>query len=466
VRYALVSMLLACFSVAIGAEESMGPTELRDRVLSINPRLRSARLGVDEASGRLKAAKSAGLPTLSMELRSSYFANPSDGIVISAGEFGSLPLGTSTLSLPSTDVTVQDPQDPFYYYGAFSIDQSIWTWGKTESAVKLREKERELASVSALNAELSALTSLYKDLYSLSYQREALALARTQSELSRKMVASIAVSRDAGITTELDYQEARLNAEKADRSAAALEDSIRYLEDDIRAMADLDPGVSISTEALAQPPSLRELTLGRWQAQAEEENLDLRSAALAVELRGLSETLARQGAAGRPDLGANVKFGWAGSRLPGEDDWGDKGDWFLTATVAAKGTLLDFGKTSGSLAEASAAAKRASFDYARSRSQVSTAVSSSIARLETLWGDLDYAERTASFQDGKVHSAEAEREAGGVGDVDVLKAQIDRLSAVLDLSSARMRYSDACISLLALADPSQLRSGSAFAGKP
>lgn len=442
--------------------EILTPARLVELVQTSNPSVISARLGEKEATGRLESAKGARLPTVSVDSKASWIANPAEEVTLGAGSFGSLPVPSAAnpTLLPSSDVTIADAQDPFYYQAAFSLDQAVWTWGKLDAAVNTREKERLAAQTNGDRTEASALAELQRSLYALSYQREALSIVEAQRDLSARMLTSVAASRDAGAVTNLEYEEAVLNAEQLERSAESLADSISKLERNILFLAGLEPSGAyiVTTDGIEsgneKTPVLEDAEL--WTDQARSDNLDLLYASRSVDLRNAAANLARRQAAGKPDVGLNLRGGWNGSRLPGESDWDDKGDWFVTATVAVKGNLLDFGTSSGKVHEAEAAAARSVSDFNRAASQVVTAVETSLSTLETLSRDVEYKERLALFRSAKVKDAESRREAGAGTELSVMNAQSDHLSAVLDLAAARMQYADARVSFLLLASPSEL----------
>lgn len=453
--------LLALGGKAAG--ETLDANRLMELARVSNPSLVSARLGEAEAAGRLEAARGALFPTLSLDSRASWIANPEDAVRIDAGSFGSIPVPSPVVPtlLPATDVTIAEEQDPFYYSAALSMDQALWTWGKIPAGIALREKEGLAARTNGNRAETSTLADLQKALYALDYQREALSIMETQMELSDRMLSSLALSRAAGAVTDLDYDSAALDAERLKRSAANLSDSVAKSERYITLLAGLDPAGNyrISTGGLPEIPDIGGTTLTEWARRARAENLDLAYASQAVEIRNAAAELSRLQGAGRPDVGLNLRAGWNGSRLPGEEDWSDKGDWFVTVSVAAKGNLVDFGVSSGKIRESEAAADRAAADFAWTAAQVDSAVATSLSSLETLRADLDYKERRVAFQDAKVRDAEARLTAGAATELAVLEAQSEHLSAVLDQASARMQYTDAWVSFLLLAAPAELGRG-------
>jgi len=435
------------------------PNILVELTKSNNGTVVSARLSQREAEGRLTSARGAGLPTVSLDSRMSWIANPTDAVTLAAGSFAQLPT-----ALPSTDMTIMDAQDPFYYSAALSVDQALWTWGKVSAAVETRDRERLMAGADADRAEASALADLYRSLYALAYQQEALSIVNSQGELSERMLASVASSRVAGVVTDLEYEDASLNAERISRSRASLEDSVRKLKRSVLLLAGIDPDgdYEISVEGLSETPAVPEATAAEWSARARSGNLDLAYAERGVDVRASAADLARKQASGRPDVGLNVRAGWNGSRLPGDDDWSDKGDWFATFTVAVKGSLLDFGASAGKIAEAEFAAARAVSDWESAVKSVDTAVGASLEALDTLRDEAEYCSRLAAFQEAKVIDAESRRSAGAGTELSVLEAQSDWLSAVLDSTGAMMQYTDACVSFLLLADPAEILSGTPF----
>lgn len=456
---ALVALGVLYASAA--SSETLTADQLIELVRTANSSVVSARLGEKEAAGRVKTARGALLPTVSMDAKGTWFANPSEAVTLNAGSFGSIPIPTpaNPTLLPSTDVTLLDAQDPFYYQAAFSFDQALWTWGKLDAAVKTREAELLAARTSGDRVEALALADVWRALYDLVFQREAFSLVEAQRDLSARMLASVAASRDAGAVTSLEYEEAVLNAENLERSAESLADSIAKLERSIVLMAGLDPAGSytVSTAGLdltADTGPSREDT-PQWTQRARSGNLDLLLASRTVDLRNCAAELARRQAAGKPDVGLNLRGGWNGSRLPGETDWDESGDWFVTASVAIKGTLLDFGVSSGKIQEASAAAERSASDFSWAASQVETAVENALASLHTLSRDVEYRERVAAFRASKVLDAESRLEAGAGTELSVMNAQSEHLSAVLDLAEARMHYTDAWVSFLLLAAPAE-----------
>lgn len=436
---------------------------LHAEVVAANPLAVAARLATEESEGRLKTARAARMPTIAFESQSSWLANPSDAIELSEGELGVIP-GAPPVLLPSGDVIIQDAQDPLYFSRALSLTQPVWTWGKLSAAVELGEREVSLSRTDATRVEASALADLYKDLYALAYQREALSIVREQETLSRRMIESVAASRDAGVVTDLDYREAEIDAEQIRRNAERLEDSVALLERNVLTAAGhtVRDGLRVSTDALAFLPLVEPATLDAWTLRARVENLDAAAAEAASALAASAARLASMRAKGRPDAMLSLKGGWNGSRFPFQDEWDDKSDWFASATLVFRNTILDSGARDGEEASAAAAATKAAANYRNAVSEVDAAIESLYASMGTLEGDMLYYVRRAELKSARAAEKVAAREAGSGSDLTVLEAQVEHSTAVLDLASSRMRYSDTCISLLLLAAPSRLVSGSPF----
>jgi outer membrane protein TolC len=463
----VLALLEAFFLLSpVRAEEVLDPRRLREEVLTSNLDSAASRLGIREAEGRFETARASGRPTISLESGISYLANPSDAVILEQGSFGSLPTGTVPpyMPLPTENVTIVDAQEPFYYSASISLTQPIFTWGKVPALVDLREKEMTLARTEAQRTEAQVLVRMYRYLYDLLYQREALAVVKDQEELSKRMLVSIEASMKAGVATELDYEEAKIEMEQIRRSIEALENAVSNLERSILALTgrtDFE-GVSIRTDSLVPEPRLPQRDRETWKRLAREENLDLRTADGGTDLAEAAAVLAERQSAGRPDIGLSVKAGWSGSRLPGQEEWDDKGDWFLTVGIAAKGTLLDFGASEGSRKEKASAAEAVRMKYNRAVTDVDIAAERLYDILITLGEDIDYLERRVDLRSRRVTEKEAAEAAGAGSELSVLEAQNEHLIAVLDLTSARMQYSDTCISLLSLAMPSALLSGAPF----
>lgn len=457
---ALLPFMLIILFATEAQEKTYTPDELLSLVGQRNGGILASAAAIREADGRLLVAKGAGRPAIDLDTHVSYVAIPTDPVVIDAGSFGTI----ATSPLPVHDVTVLDASDPLYFSAAVNLNQVLWSWGKVQGAVALRESERNLASAQAVKAMTDASIQLYRSLYSLRARRELLAIVEEQERLARQMLSSIAASRDAGVITGLDYQDAALKVEGLSRTAASLRVAVDSLARDIATLAGIEEtGVfAISTEGLAPEPRFEASDLIAWKRKAKVENLDLAVADKAVEASLSAYELSKRSAAGKPDVGANLSFGASGYLPVGADGWEeDDIDLFLNVTIVVKGTLVDFGSSVGTMDSARASADKALAQRGDAERKIDSSIAALYATLEILRGDVEFAERRANWAEAKLADQTVKQDAGTMGDLDLLEARTDYLADVMDLTTKRMNYVDAVLNFLGVTSPGTVVSGEA-----
>lgn len=425
----------------------------------------SASAAVREAEARLAAARRAKFPVVGMDARASWIGNPSDAVVVSAGELGSIPSAAGLILLPGEDLTIYEAQEPLYYQVAFTVDQPLWTWGKLDAAASFRGAELSLAEARSAKAATESLASLYSKLYALRYQREALSLARVQVGLSALTVSAAKSSLDAGALTALEYRAAELEAEGLARTLARLEEGERALGREIESLAGLPRGASSEEgfgSGLRAAPAIPDLPLERWLRSAEAYGYDAAVAERAARTAERAALLSSLEAAGRPDVGLSLRGGWNGSRLPIQDGWEEKGDWFVGATVAVKGQLFDSGRGAADSRAAGAAADRARHEADAAAERLALAVASAYDTLSSLEADLRVSERRLGLERDAVEDAAARLDAGAIGEAELLRARSRLLAAQLEDVKLRTEYAGVCVGFLSLASPYEILSGAAF----
>lgn len=457
---ALIILAAGLLSAGRAQEPVYTPDELLRLLGSRNGDVRMADAEVKAAEGGLRTARGVGRPALGVDANLSWLAVPSDPVVIDEGAFGSV-MGTP---LPSQDVTVIESGDPLYFKAGVQLNQVLWSWGRVPGAVALRKAELELADALAGKARTESAVRLYKALYSLRADRQLLAIVEEQERLARRMLTSIAASRDAGVITSLEYQDAALNVEGFGRTAASLRAAVDSLVGEITALAGLEGEgpFTISTEGLAMEPRLGETDIGAWRRNARERNPDLIVADRALDASVSGYELSRRSAPGRPDIGLSLGFGASGYLPAFADSWEeDDIDFFLNLTVAVKGTLVDFGSSAGTVesAEAGVAKSRAQLDGAARR--LDSSVAALYTSLQALRGDVEYAERRVLWEEAMLADRVVRREAGSIGDLELLEARTEYLAGIMELTTKRMNYADAALTFLGMAAPETVRTGEA-----
>jgi outer membrane protein TolC len=461
-RFSVFAVMIFTFA-CIGAEQAeqliLKPEDARLLVLSNDAGVLSSEWDVKAAEGRVKSAEAAAYPHISRETHASWIANPTEAIVIETGEIASTPT-----PIPPQPLTIVDAQDPFYYSAALSLDMPVYTRGKLATQVEMREHELKKSRTGGVYSQVDAVARLFKNLYALMYHREALSLVQDQRELTARMLTALEGSMNAGAMTDLDYQEAVLNARKLDRTLASLSARIRSLEREIVTQTGMEDSiaVTVSTDGLSPEPKLAVKDGETWVRKALTENPSLKEASYSRDALNSMAKLAEKQSSPLPDMFLNITGGWNGSRLPFDSGWEDKGGWFMTVTIGSGGTLLDFGDRAGNVQEAQALAAKADEAYRAARENLVDAIYGLMDTLATLEGDVRYADALVDVNTRKMNDEFSKRDAGASSDLSTLKTQSEQLDSILDLVSLRMQYTDTAIDLLSLAAPYNVLNAEPF----
>jgi outer membrane protein TolC len=328
----------------------------------------------------------------------------------------------------------------------------------------MREHELKKSRTGGVYSQVDAVARLFKNLYALMYHREALSLVQDQRELTARMLTALEGSMNAGAMTDLDYQEAVLNARKLDRTLASLSARIRSLEREIVTQTGMEDSiaVTVSTDGLSPEPKLAVKDGETWVRKALTENPSLKEASYSRDALNSMAKLAEKQSSPLPDMFLNITGGWNGSRLPFKGGWEDKGGWFMTVTIGSGGTLLDFGDRAGNVQEAQALAAKADEAYRAARENLVDAIYGLMDTLATLEGDVRYADALVDVNTRKMNDEFSKRDAGASSDLSTLKTQSEQLDSILDLVSLRMQYTDTAIDLLSLAAPYNVLNAEPF----
>lgn len=298
-----------------------------------------SRLEVTGARAGLAEARAARLPGVDASAGAAWFANPTEGITIPAGEFGTVtdPGSTFPTRLPDQPVELVPDAESLGLSASITLDQPLFTWGKlragedaARAGVEASESRRELARRDVRRAVVSAYAGVAAARASEPLVREIVSILEERLSDARERLDAGATTRRTVLAEEAALAAAEVQLMRTRQGLRTAEATLEWLIG--REPGELDPPAlpeelpdeaRLVERARATHPRLAEL-----RATARQAEVQLRVAEASRPLL--------------PDIGLNVKAEVQGQRVPlVQANWIDTWDANLTVSVGVQTTLYD-----------------------------------------------------------------------------------------------------------------------------
>ncbi len=344
-RLALAAAFVAALTAApfaaapIDAQEPLSLGEAIELAQQASQSLERSRLEVTGARAGLAEARAARLPGVDASAGAAWFANPTEGITIPAGEFGTVtdPGSTFPTRVPDQPVELVPDAESLGLSASVTLDQPLFTWGKLEAgedaarvAVEASESRRELARRDVRRTVVSAFAGVVAARASEPLVAEIVGILEERLVDARERLDAGATTRRAVLAEEAALAAARSQLVRTRQGLRTAEATLEWLIG--REAGALDPP--------PLPESLPEEAELVARAQATHPRLaELRATARQAEVQLRVSEASRPPL---PDIGLNVKAEVQGQRVPlVQANWIDTWDANLTVSIGASTTLYD-----------------------------------------------------------------------------------------------------------------------------
>lgn len=425
--------------LCLPAQDSLTLSEAVQRALDHHPSLEAATARVHAAEASIAQARSGWMPHA---VYSESFQSGNNPVYV----FGSL-LTQHQFAAANFDLgTLNRPGALNNFQSQLSIDQKLYDFGATRSAVRAAELGRKMTEAERRRAELSVMAGVARAYHGVSLAEQGSKLAEEALKSAQADLGRASSLRKAGLATDSDVLSVQVHlsamAEQRARSAAGLTISRAALNDAIG--APLDEPHTLATPLEAPKP-----------LPGDADELEHRAAATRPEIAGakLSSDLASaQISCARSQYFPVI--GLHGVLEADRQNFVTKGggNWMFAAS--ARWTLFDGNGTRAAVAEASHKKEAADATARQVDSAVRLEVRQSIATL-------DASRDRVTVTDASVAQAEESmriirnRYSNGLanvtdllrGETALLEAKTRRLAALYDLRVAAVQLEAATGSL-------------------
>lgn len=305
---------------------------------------------VEKSRSRLAEARAKTLPSVSLEAAIAYLTNPPEGITVTAGELGTLPLPPPYNLLPDRDIVFLPDIEHTYFSLNASLNQPIYTWGKIAAGIQLASLE-----LAGSRAELELQKRDLRREAERAYAGALLArLSRPILEEMQAALVDIVTDREhsytEGLVTRQLLLEARADLAAVERRLLEAREGEQTALRTLLLLTGLEEQeLELTTPFREAPEELEEeVLLDRALARSGELELARTRIAQARE----KVRLERGGALLRPDLALIVELDVTGQKPPWTDsDWTDTWTWDLIFSLGTRVKLYDGGQARARVTE-------------------------------------------------------------------------------------------------------------------
>ena len=359
-----------------------------------SPRVQEAGAAVQSAAHRLRGARAAFGPALSLRIGTSFLSDAQ--ISVPAGALGELPPpvpGASPVKLPRTDTDVLGQADDFRYDLSAVLEQPLFTWGKIRSGVAMARAASGAALWAAESRNDEIRASIRIILESLTLLQRMISIADDQESIAERLVEITRRNVEEGFLLDTVARTAgdRLREVVLNRSVLHRERNELLLAlEEITGLSSLTPDdlvLPAVNHRIENPENPQEtdpfegiagFSPDELIAGAMNTNTDLRSLEALALLARKESDYARSASAPRPDLAFRVQFAYGGGFNRDPDDI--NGTWRFT--IGAKSTLFDSGRSRSAARSAQAEAVAAEARAEHARRQITTLIRSSLYAMQ------------------------------------------------------------------------------------
>ena len=450
----LVVLLGLAAALAVAPLAAQEPLTLEEAVALAQDASQSverSRLEVTGARAGLAEARAARLPSVDASAGAAWFANPTEGITIPAGEFGTVtdPGSTFPTRVPDQPVELVPDAERLGLSASLTVDQPLLTWGKlragedaARAGVEASASRRELARRDVRRAVVSAFAGVAAARAGEPLVEEIVGILEERLADARERLDAGATTRRAVLAEEAAVAAARSQLVRAHQGLQTAEATLEWLVGrEVGELAPAELPESLPAEAeLVERARTRHPRLAELRATARQAEVQLR--------------VAEASRPPLPDIGLSVKAEVQGQRVPlVQANWIDTWDANLTVSIGASATLYD-----GFANAAQQNASRSQYDRALSAvaeygDSLPVQVRRQMERYLVAQANLREARARAASAVEERRIAEVSYENELITRGDLLGARVGVLEAELSSIAARLAMAQSLAELEYLAGP-------------
>lgn len=413
--------------------------------------LERARIALDQSEADIQIARARGLPQITGQVSASYLVFPPEGIVLRAGELGTIPdPGGFPVRVPDSNVELVPDPEPTFFRVSATLSQALVTWGKVQAGIEAAALERDRLRVDATDRDRQLVTEVRRAYFGLVLARETALLLREAEETLEQITRDRREGFDAGVRTRQEVLEVEAELASVRRQRVSAEQGMRSARRGLSFL--LGREVPEGTELVSAPRrSAPEIA----EADALEESMrfspELRALGIQREQASVGLFVAeRTNRLRYPDIGLNVSAEVAGGRVPFSFNWRDSWDTDLTLTIASEFSLFDGGSQAARIRQAAGDLARATSGLIDAEDGLRIEVRERVEAVRVAEAELAEAEAGLRLAEERRSNAEVSFENDLITREDVLLARIGATVATLEVSAAAFQLESAVTHLEAL----------------
>lgn len=408
-----------------------------------NTRMAQAEQDIYSAQLTVKDAKSLYQPNIGYNFTTMYMANPPVGQMIVGTDDLLGQIGLPSNTAPNSYVTLYDGMDNSYYSGSLSLTQPLITCGKIPLAVKLAKTNSSLNEIKKSDLERQLETQLNVSLYTLYYINEIYKLVDEAQVDSDELVQISKDAYTAGIMSEQDYLDARIQAQEIDVQRKQLDTQYNNMLQSLRnlvGISDLEFSDIEFTPDENELYKYKDATVDALKSLATaDSNRTLQMVGKMKAAADIQEDLAWRSIYGAPDVFMNISAGYGGPKFPfAEVGWRQADNWSVNVVFTISGNLWDGGRTLNSIDKAKSNQKSADISYESTVQTIESAVEAAYNSMQMAISKSEYYSLKDENSQLKLNKLLIEQAEGGKSRSDILQQEVDMIQNNVQLTTEKI----------------------------
>ncbi len=453
----ILSLLLALTPIFCEEveEESSSYTfsQIKESMQSSNAELRKLNEVYKQSLLDVKDAKANYQPTIEALVTTTYMPNPPIGKTSLSVDELSSQLGISIPGAASGEyVTLYKGMKDLYYNVGVTITQPIFTWGKIPKSVKLYSEIASIRALSVKDTSDKLTVELKTRLTAECYMDELFTILDETKAKADELVDMSQAAYESGMLLKEDVTSAKISAMEVDVKKAELEKEYKDNLKSIKTISGLDELESTNIDYTVNEDEINAIAaLDKDDVLALVTRSD--SATISM-LKGqtrayeLKKEIAKASLYWKPDFALQVSLTYGGSAVPlVEKNWYRTDDYGLYITFAISTTIWDGGKKLNAVKYAESEVQGTIADYDNAIDELTTAAETNMSQIELSKAKIEYYSLKIEQEEEKLDLLNRQYEAGAISKTDVLKEEIELLSAKATMIQEKITLSQAAYTI-------------------
>lgn len=419
--------------------------EFSEQLFEHNLDLKALEQSVLQRSYEVELAEAERYPSIESQLSGTYIGNPAAPVYLYPEDVSSLiqwPEGISPSS-GGTPVRIYKGQERSYYRYELTLRQPVFTWGKLDDQVALREGFLEIEQLryEATREQLSyQLWLLFDSCYYLS---KISALLEQQQRLYDELLGIMQEYLENGLVLQEEYEARALEALRIETAHSGIEAQIARVGVQLRQLSGDDSFEVGQLEHEVDFQSILQIDTDVLD-QREQEVVDphrpvIKTLITSIETSEYARSLAENSIYWKPDLALAISLGYEGPRLPLlETDWYRQDTWSMNVSLICKANLFDGGKALTEIRMRESLSQSALLELERTKAEL-------LGTYRQAVSELAYHQRMALYHDALLKNderslslSERQYEAGLIDRSELLSVRIAQLGNRIDALQNRL----------------------------